>query len=341
MAIPGQSQPTKVKRINGRLADQIKHTPLPVINTECDTIFSFDTVDRYPVGLAFDNINIYSAGALRHMIYKYNLQGQITDSIPYPGFVEAGGDMDFGDGFLWVVSEQERTAYKLNPANGDIITSFILPSSDSQDPDNYGCAYENGYLWVTEYFDKTLMRINATTGALVDSFFINREILPLKIIKGELYGIEFLDDTLGNFQLVKFDKNTGTAIESIPWCLEYPLGLTWADDHLWGLSSGFDIGPSRIYEFGNLLSSVDHTLTPNSTFTFFPNPATNNITVSSFDAIQWIEIYTVTGEKVFQLQGINQTNSYDIDLSQLQKGIYFMRVYDGSGFLVEKIVVQY
>lgn len=342
LSILAQSQPTKIKTINGRIVDSIDVPMVSGVNAECDTIFSFPTTDLFPIGLTYDGTHIYSFGLLHRMIYKYSLEGDIMDSIPYPSInPEPGGDMDFDGTFLWTVIEQERRIYKLNPSNGDTITSFILPSSDGGDPDNYGCAYENGHIWITEYSDGTLMRINATTGAVIDSFDINRKILPLKIIKGELYGIQFPDYSSLDFLLVKFDKKTGAVIDSFPWCIPYPLGITWADDHLWGLSSGLSIGNSRIYKFDFLLSSSDYTkVTSNRSVTVFPNPTSNQVTISSPDLIQSIELYTMIGEKVYTMSGMNPTLPYEIDLSAFPKGVYLIRTFDGLRFYVEKLVVQ-
>jgi len=341
-AIMAQSQTTKKKTVNGRIVDPIDVSVTPGFNAECDTIFSFSTTYPFPVGLTYDGSHFYSFSFVSYKIYKYTLDGDIIDSIPYPnlGPEEDGGDMDFDGTFLWLVNEQEGKIIKLDTSNGDTITSFKLPSSDSEDPDNFGCAYDNGYIWVTEYGDKTLMRINATTGALVDSFNINRRILPLKIIKGDLYGIQFPDYLPGDFQLVKFDKETGAVIDSVPWCLSYPLGIAWAANYFWGTNSSFNLESSRIYKIDIIVSSSDLTMTSNRSVSVYPNPASNQVTISSPDPIHLIEFYTVVGEKVFTMEGLNQTIPYDIDLSGFQPGTYFIRVFDRLGFYVEKLVVQ-
>ncbi|PJC62934.1 MAG: hypothetical protein CO022_01870, partial [Flavobacteriales bacterium CG_4_9_14_0_2_um_filter_32_27] len=50
-----------------------------------------------------------------------------------------------------------------------------------------------------------------------------------------------------------------------------------------------------------------------------------------------LQIYNVLGEKVIQHKNINEI---DIDLSNSPKGIYFVKVYDGTKIYTQKIVVQ-
>ncbi|MFZ1676030.1 MAG: T9SS type A sorting domain-containing protein [Saprospiraceae bacterium] len=328
---------TAQEMINGILSGQIDSTYSIRHNLFCDTIFSFYARDQIPVGLAFDGVYLYSASQSQ-VIYKFNLNGQLMDSIPYPGLTVVSGDMDFDGTYLWVVVEQEGKLYKLNPGNGDVITSMALPSSDEPDPDNFGCAIDNGYIWVTEYIEGTLLRINLTTGVLVDSFVINRRILPLKIIRGELYGIDF-NSHVEDYMLLKFDKSTGAVIDSIPWCLNEPLGFTLANERLWGLSSGFN-GTQRIYQFQNLLSATENINSTEDIITVYPNPTSENVTVSSTGMINRIEIYNAIGNTVISMPEVNKDTYFDVDVSFLQKGIYFIRIQNGHRSYVEKILIQ-
>lgn len=300
---------------------------------DCDTIFSFETVDDFPAGLAFDGTYIYSTGITHSLIYKYDLNGEFVDTIPFPG--TSGGDLDFDGTYLWMVSEQDRTIYKMDPTNGNVINSFLLPTGSLSDPNNFGCAYDNGFFWTTEYGNRTLMRLNAATGALVDSFAINRMVLPIKIIHGNLYGIEFT--VMGTSQLIKFNKFNGSVIDSIPWCLPYPLGLCWAANHLWGLSSGMGIGTQHIYEFDSLLSSSNNIVPMNDNISVFPNPSKDNITINTPQKSE-IEMLNMEGQTIKYITAFE--NYTTIDISEVPVGMYVIKVKTKKGIVVRKLIKE-
>ncbi|MBR4589233.1 MAG: T9SS type A sorting domain-containing protein [Bacteroidaceae bacterium] len=67
-------------------------------------------------------------------------------------------------------------------------------------------------------------------------------------------------------------------------------------------------------------------------FTIYPNPTTKNITIDGdFD---WIFMYSNTGKLVYKGKG------HTIDISNLPKGTYFIKVGYKGGTCVEKIVKQ-
>lgn len=312
----------------------LSSTQAPMV--ACDTIFSFATIDDWPGGLAFDGSYFYSSGHNTHVIDKYTITGQFADTIPLPGI--SAGDLDFDGTYLWMVSEQDRTVYKMNATNGNIITSFLLPTSSPGDPNNFGCAYDNGYIWTTEYGDETLMRINAATGTLVDSFAIHRWVIPLKIINGSLYGIEFVDKTpYGSMQLDKFDKATGSVIDSVQWCLPYSLGLTWARNHVWGLSSGAGVGTSHIYEFGSIFNSIDNAVPLKNNISVFPNPASTHVTIYTPQKSE-IEILNLEGQTIKNIKATE--NNTTIDISEFPVGMYLIKVKTDKESVVEKLIKE-
>jgi len=79
------------------------------------------------------------------------------------------------------------------------------------------------------------------------------------------------------------------------------------------------------------------------TFSVYPNPTTGIITVGNlegFKNLQGIEITDIAGKIVFQVEIINQKSKMEIDLSMLEKGIYFISL-SGRDFKdVKKIVIQ-
>jgi hypothetical protein len=78
---------------------------------------------------------------------------------------------------------------------------------------------------------------------------------------------------------------------------------------------------------------------PDLDFTMFPNPATTTITLFSKYGIVRTEIISGSGMIILSLenQGLDLQN---IDIQNLENGIYFVRVYTKSGTLTKKLLVR-
>ncbi|MBP9186840.1 MAG: T9SS type A sorting domain-containing protein [Bacteroidia bacterium] len=78
--------------------------------------------------------------------------------------------------------------------------------------------------------------------------------------------------------------------------------------------------------------------------TVYPNPATNNITVlfNATNNMSTISILDISGRVVKSIN-INQTtdfNTHQINLNDVQKGIYFLQVLNGNSSSIQKIIIQ-
>ncbi|HLG35036.1 MAG TPA: T9SS type A sorting domain-containing protein [Bacteroidia bacterium] len=94
-----------------------------------------------------------------------------------------------------------------------------------------------------------------------------------------------------------------------------------------------------------IITSTDNHLAQEITFSIFPNPATNQLTISipihrEQFAIKEIEIYDVLGEKVFKSQILNPDSQISVDVSSLAPGIYFVRVRTEKGSVAKKLIKQ-
>ncbi len=78
-------------------------------------------------------------------------------------------------------------------------------------------------------------------------------------------------------------------------------------------------------------------------FEIYPNPTEDNVTINSdkIEKIETICLISVTGTKLYQVDA-EHVNSYEIDMSYLPAGIYFIALYDKSNKLIgsKKIVKQ-
>ncbi len=106
--------------------------------------------------------------------------------------------------------------------------------------------------------------------------------------------------------------------------------------------SGGHIGP--IPNMQSAIERINQTLSTSQNnqivFSVYPNPSRDKITVNLFEGSSKtnVEIYSVLGQKinVKQFQG----KSFDIDVSSLQKGVYFLKVIFGGKETTRKIIKE-
>jgi hypothetical protein len=100
--------------------------------------------------------------------------------------------------------------------------------------------------------------------------------------------------------------------------------LAWLDSHMPG------------DEFGPIQSAGQAT----AIFRLFPNPASEMVYIESDIMIERIEIYTISGTRVYENRG-GPGFSTAVDIHQFPSGIYLVRIATVTGEnLVEKLVIQ-
>ncbi len=74
-----------------------------------------------------------------------------------------------------------------------------------------------------------------------------------------------------------------------------------------------------------------------TTITLFPNPTKNTLQLNTQDqTINQVNIYTITGSKVLQLE--TDTVSPTVDVSRLASGVYYVQLYSGKNVALKKFV---
>lgn len=101
----------------------------------------------------------------------------------------------------------------------------------------------------------------------------------------------------------------------------------------------FDIDDLKIYS-GNMtdaqianLSNSEFNLN-SLKFSLYPNPANDILNINTDSEVKSIEIYSVQGQKVLN------TNSKQVNISNLSKGIYMVRVADESGAIATQKLIK-
>jgi len=72
----------------------------------------------------------------------------------------------------------------------------------------------------------------------------------------------------------------------------------------------------------------------------YPNPSNGHFTINSNHTLSNIEIYNLLGERIYKDFKIKLQTSGKIDLSGYAKGIYLIKVYDGTKLTSRKVIIQ-
>lgn len=88
--------------------------------------------------------------------------------------------------------------------------------------------------------------------------------------------------------------------------------------------------------FSNLVTGINHI--EDQSFSIYPNPANDHITVNSKDVIQSIELLNISG-KIIKTVPCN-AHSQIIDLSNISDGLYILQAKTSTKFFTQKIIKQ-
>jgi poly(3-hydroxybutyrate) depolymerase len=122
--------------------------------------------------------------------------------------------------------------------------------------------------------------------------------------------------------------------------------------HVWPNVSGYSTNDA-IWNFCNAytISTVVNCASGikenenNAYFSISPNPSNGkfNIKIAAENGVKEIgtlEIYNILGEKVYSINNLKNQTSNEIDLSNVQQGIYCVKIYHNEKIYIEKIVIE-
>ncbi len=236
-----------------------------------------------------------------------------------------------------------------SPNNGGIIRNNLIYNDGSGLFDDVGIGLEtspntkvyNNTIYIN-YFNAIEYRFTTTVGVEIKNNLTN------KLIASRNGGQAILATNITNAQADWFVNVTGGD-------LHLASGITSVVDQGTELSgdvaddidqttrpqgAGYDIGAHELISTGIESGEVS------SILKIFPNPYDGKFTIQMDESqmengySSLINIFTSSGEKVFEAKYLKEEISNEIDLTNLSKGVYFVKIYNGGKIQTEKIVIQ-
>jgi hypothetical protein len=103
--------------------------------------------------------------------------------------------------------------------------------------------------------------------------------------------------------------------------------------------TGFTGSSTGITTFNTLpMSAVDVVQVADASFRMFPNPLAESVLqLDGWQGVQTVEVFTVTGERVWGTQAAAPS---PIVLGDLPAGVYLVQVGDGAGRMTQRLIKQ-
>lgn len=137
--------------------------------------------------------------------------------------------------YLWITSDVNQRIYKVNPANGSVITSIPSPGSMPT-----GLAWDGTYLWCGDGDSHLIYKLNPSNGNVISSFPAPGSVSN----EGLAWDGTYIWNTNWNDNIIwKLNPNNGQIISQFSAPGNGSTGLTWENGYLWNSDQNTD----RIY----------------------------------------------------------------------------------------------
>lgn len=93
-----------------------------------------------------------------------------------------------------------------------------------------------------------------------------------------------------------------------------------------------DLGSRTVNNSNKTAAVVDF-----SDFKMYPNPSNGNLSIENDNKAYSVEIYTILGQKVFEVKNTDRSN---ITVTNLEKGVYLVKIMDETKSTIKKLIVN-
>ncbi|MDO9254107.1 MAG: T9SS type A sorting domain-containing protein [Bacteroidales bacterium] len=108
----------------------------------------------------------------------------------------------------------------------------------------------------------------------------------------------------------------------------------------WNDASKITRNDSTAYYYHTVITGINDLKIRGENVSIYPNPCNGRFTISSENNISTIEIYNLSGKLICSNYNVNHQTSEEVYLSGFAKGIYFLKIFDGTICFNRKVIVK-
>lgn len=223
----------------------------------------------------------------------------------------------------------------------------------SSNIDLYGLPYQStNTISSSDHFDQAYSLSNGTDTAIQDDFATRTETLGQDFTPDR----EVLTNTSGNTALVSYLNAQYDAGASegdyvflrlnidAPINAENPTALPTSASHYFGISDETtgEHAPKLSVSISDILNVADISK-DTSSLHIYPNPVTDNyfnVISNILKSDATIEIYTITGSKVYSKKASSNISGEEKISIKLSPGTYIVRLYNNSNIQTQKLIIK-
>jgi glutamine cyclotransferase len=291
--------------------------------------------------VTWDGTSIWTTDNTTQTYYKLNpVDGTVLSTIPFPDVINFSEGITFDGEYLWTCGWEETNGngshlFKIDPDNGEILAELDYPGAYNANWP-HGITYAGGYIWANNLRTYSLDKINPSTGLLEGSIPAPGEHSIGIAWDGSYFWTNDFQQSL----IFKQNPDNGEIIGSFQ-SPEYNMrGMEWDGYYLWMVNwqaqkiYQVDVGPLNVPEL------IEKTVR------IYPNPGNGLFYLKAdepgSDPIS-ILVTDITG-KALKEYLIDRPDGVrlnaEIDLKELNDGIYIVNINDSGKLFREKIILK-
>lgn len=288
----------------------------------------------HPVGIAWDGSGLWVGGPTldADVLYKYDLNGNRVDSFVYP-FPANGIPFEaliYDNGYLWAVRFNDDTLYQLNLASNTVAAKYSIGWNPADEIMDFAMQGDTIY-FVGQLYGMRTKFVKSTHQFIHLGVYTNYNTTGLEFVNGVLFGTAY--NPFNDFSFYVNPDNLETMNVGMPdsWCVHSNLGLTTDGNLLYQCNWN----NSYIYVVqSDLLNGI--AVQDDPLIQLYPNPAQHEIQFKGIQGTARISVYNLEGKQVLERSGVSSGQILPV---LLDNGIYFVRVHDERGIVVQKLVI--
>ncbi|GAB5399633.1 MAG: hypothetical protein Aureis2KO_12180 [Aureisphaera sp.] len=232
-------------------------------------------------------------------------------------------------GFIFRTSDGGATDWEQLPIPGGVINNIAI---HPEDPDTVAVATNgSGKVYVSN-----------DGGQTWNSYLMNLpDFQSLSVVwdnngedglyVGMDYGIYYIDNTFTEWQ---------PYFNNLPNVIINEMEINFAEGKIYAGSYGRGLWVSPT-QYGTIILGAEDTVLTDEKIALLPNPAANEITIQLTEAMETdIRVFDMAGKLMIYEANVEINGRHTLDISQLNTGIYFVRMNSDFGTVTKRLIKQ-